>query len=61
MSDTTKTNMIYETETSCSVLDMNFEVELKNNTRKKYSRHKLVYCPVYYHPEKRKKMKSNKL
>ena len=28
MFDTTKTNVIYETETSCLVVDMNFEIEL---------------------------------
>ena len=46
MFDTTKTNMIYETETSSFVVDMNFEIELNNNTRKTSSLHKLVYCPV---------------
>ena len=46
MFDTTKTNVIYETETSCLVVDMNFEIELNNNARKTSSLHKLVYCPV---------------
>ena len=46
MFDTTKTNMIYETETSCLVVDMNFKIELKYSTRKTSSLHKLVYCPV---------------
>ena len=46
MFDTTKTNMIYETETTCFVIDMKVEIELNNNTRKTFSMHKLVYCPV---------------